>query len=58
MYFFTYIFLFFGLKDLIKVQVFRLSTAHMKINKIPYVVFQAKRQFSIKVCNTFQCHDT
>ena len=39
-------------------QIIRLSTAHMKINQIPYVIFQAKGQFSFKFCITFQCHDT
>ena len=39
-------------------QIIRLSTAHMKINQIPYVIFQATSQFSFKFCITFQCHDT
>ena len=30
----------------------------MKINQIPYVIFQATSQFSFKFCITFQCHDT
>ena len=29
----------------------------MKINQIPYVIFQATSQFSFKFCITFQCHD-
>ena len=37
---------------LIKVQFFRLSTACMKINQIPYVIFQARSQFSFKFCKT------
>ena len=48
----------FGQKDLIKVQIFRLSTAGMKINQIPYVIFRATCQFSFKICINFQCHDT
>ena len=30
----------------------------MKINQIPYVIFQATCQFSFKFCITLQCHDT
>ena len=44
--------------DPIKVQIFRLSTARMKINQIPYVIFQATSQFMFKFCNTRQCHGT
>ena len=44
--------------DPIKVQVLELSTACMKINQIPYVIFQATSQFSFKLCNTLQCYDT
>ena len=44
--------------DPIKVQVFGLSTAWMKINQIPDVIFQVTSQFSFKLCNTLQCHDT
>ena len=39
-------------------QIFRLSTARMKINQISYVIFEATSHFSIKFCITFQCHDT
>ena len=31
----------------IKEQIFRLLTAHMKINQIPYVIFPATNQFSL-----------
>ena len=48
----------FGQKDLIKVQIFRLSTACMKINQIPYAIFQATCQSSFKICINFQCHNT
>ena len=41
-----------------KVQIFRLFTSRMKINQIPYVIFQATNQFSIKFYITLQCHDT
>ena len=30
----------------------------MKINQIPYVIFQPKSQFSFKLCNVLQFHDT
>ena len=46
LYIFIWIFVCFGQKNPIKVQIFRLSTAHMKINQIPYVNFQATSQFS------------
>ena len=35
--------------DLIKVQIFGLSTAGMKINQIPYVIFQATSPFPFKI---------
>ena len=38
--------------------IFRLLTARMKTNQIPYVIFQATRQFSFRFCITLQCHDT
>ena len=41
-----------------KAQIFRFSTARVKIHQIPYVIFQATSQFSFKFCITFQCHDT
>ena len=55
--FFHLNFICFGLKAPMKVQIFRLSTACMKINQILYVIFQATCQFSFKICITFQCHD-
>ena len=51
-------FICFGTKDLIKVQIFRLSTACMKINQLLYVFLQATCQCSFKICISFQCHDT
>ena len=55
--FFHLNFICFGQKDLIKEQIFRLSTAYMKINQIPCVIFQATCQFSFKICINIQCHD-
>ena len=45
-------------KEPIKVQIFRLSTARMKINQIPNVILQVTSQFSCKFCIALQCHDT
>ena len=56
--FFHINFICFEQKDLIKEQIFRLSTVCMKINQIPYVIFQATCQFFFKICINFQCHDT
>ena len=56
--FFIENFICFRQKEPIKVQSFRLSTARMKINKIPYVIFQSTSQFSFKFYITFQYHDT
>ena len=50
--------MFFGQKNPIKVEIFRLSTARMKINQIPYIIFQVTSQISFKFCNTLHCHDT
>ena len=56
--FFHLNFICFGQKDPIKVQIFRLSTAYMKIIQIPYVFFEATCQFFFKTCINIQCHDT
>ena len=40
-----------------KVPLFGLSTARIKINQVPYVTFQPTSQFSFKLCSTLQCHD-
>ena len=55
-----YLFCTFSSKTLyaIKVQIIRLSTARMKTNQIPYVIFQDTSQSSFKFYITFQCHDT
>ena len=39
-------------------QIFRLSTARMKVSQIIYVNFQATSQFSFKFCIAFQFYDT
>ena len=41
-----------------KVQIIRLSTAHMRISQIPCIIFQATSQFSFKFYITFKCYDT
>ena len=45
-------------KEPIKVQIFRLSAAHMKTKQISYVIFQATIQFSLKFYINLHCHDT
>ena len=57
LYFFIWSFICFWQKEPIKVQIFRLSTARVKIRQIPYVILQATSQFSFKCCITIQCHD-
>ena len=52
--FFHLNFICFGQKEVIKVHVFRLLTARMKVNQIPYVILQATSQFSFKF--SIQCH--
>ena len=37
----------------IKVQIFRLSTAQVKVHQIPHVIFQIKSQFFFKVLDLF-----
>ena len=49
---FHLIFISFGKKDLIKVQIFKLSSACMEIIQIPFVFFQAENQLSFKFCIT------
>ena len=41
----------------IKVQIFRLSTARVKVHQISHVIFQIKSQFFFKVWIFFQCHE-
>ena len=45
-------------KELIKVQMFILTTARTKINQIPCVIFPTTSQFFFKYCISLQCHDT
>ena len=45
-------------KRAITVQISTLPTACLKINQIPYVIFQATSQFVFKFCIPFHCHDT
>ena len=45
-------------KQPIKVQVFGLSTARVKVHQIPHVIFRTKSQFFFKLCITLQCHKT
>ena len=58
LYFFIWISVCFGQTHPIKVPIFRLSIARIKINQIPYVIFQPTIQFSLKLCNALQFHDT
>ena len=52
LYFFIWDFVCFEQNEPIKVQIFRLETPRMKINQIPYVVFQTTSQFFFKCCIT------
>ena len=56
--FFIWISASFGQAHPIKVPIFRLSSTRIKINQIAYVIFQPTSQFSLKLCNALQCHDT
>ena len=38
----------FGKNEPIKVHIFRLAIARMKVNQIPYVIFRANSQFFFK----------
>ena len=53
LYFFISIFICFGQKDPIKVQIFRLSTVCMKINQIPNVFFKPQRSFPLNFASPF-----
>ena len=41
----------------IKVQTFRLSTAQVKVQQIPHVIFQIKSHFSSRFWIFLQCHE-
>ena len=58
LYFLIYIFIFFRQEEPIKKQISRLLAAPMKTNQIPYIIFQARSQFSFKFCITLQCRNT
>ena len=58
LHFFILNFKCFGQNELIKVQIFRLATARMKINQIPHVIFQSTSQFLLKFCIILQYYDT
>ena len=36
----------------------KFSTAIIKINQMPYIIFQATGKFCFKFCITVKCHDT
>ena len=36
-----------------KVQIFKLSIVPMKVNQIPYVIFQTTSQFSLNIASPF-----
>ena len=44
-------------KQPIKVQIFRLFTARVKVHQTSHVIFQTKSQFFFKVWIFFQCHE-
>ena len=44
-------------KQHIKVQTFRLATAHIETHQIPYLIFGTKSQFFFKLSITLQCHE-
>ena len=45
-------------KQPIKVQIFTLSTAHIKIHRIHQVIFGTTSQFFFKLCIFLWCHET
>ena len=48
--------IYFGQRSQLKHNVFRLSSAWVKICQIPHVNFQATSQFFFKLCITLPCH--
>ena len=44
-------------KQLIKVQVFRLSTTRVKIRQVAHVIFHTKIQFFFKIWINLECYD-
>ena len=57
LYYFSSNITYFWQKYPVKVQVFRFSTARVKIHQISHVIFQIKNEFLLKVWVTFQCHE-
>ena len=49
--------IYFQQKSHIKVEIFRLATAGIKIHQI-HVIFEMKSQFFFKLCNILQSHET
>ena len=49
--------LYFRQKQHIKVQIFRLATARIKIHQIPYIIFGTQSTFFFKLCITLHCHE-
>ena len=58
LYIFSWDFICYWQNEPIKVQDFRLLTAHLKTNQIPYVIFQTTSQFIFRYCIILHCHDT
>ena len=57
LYYFSSNITYFWQKYPIKVQIFRFSTARVKIHQISHVIFQTKNEFLFKVWITLQCHE-
>ena len=50
-------FFYFGLKDPMKLPIFRLSSTLEKICNLPHLIFQTTSQFFFKFCITLQYHE-
>ena len=50
--------IYFRRKQHMKVQIFSLATARIKLHQIPYVIFRTQSQFLFIFCITFHCHET
>ena len=50
--------IYFGQNQSIKVQIFKISSARVKIWQIPQVSFELASQFHFNFCIIFHCHDT
>ena len=58
LYFFSLNIIYFDQKEVIKVHIFRLSRAQVKIHQIPHVNFETESQFLFKFCIILHCRDT